>query len=137
MICFMITCSSFHDIAEFWSIALYQITKSSVSDKERKNSTEILTFLVLMKRTAWKLSKYGVISGPYFPVFRRNTEIYGANLPIQSGYSKIRVRNNSVFGHFLYSDVTTKYLVTFFSSVLRLNESNLMCQKMLSIGMNK
>ena len=90
-----------------------------------------------MKRTAWKLSKYGVISGPYFPVFRRNTEIYGANLPIQSGYSKIRVRNNSVFGHFLYSDVTTKYLVTFFSSVLRLNESNLMCQKLLSIGMNK
>ena len=26
--------------------------------------------------TAWKVSKYGVISGPYFPVFGLNTEIY-------------------------------------------------------------
>ena len=27
--------------------------------------------------TAWKLSKYGVISGPYFPVFGLNTGKYG------------------------------------------------------------
>ena len=26
--------------------------------------------------TAWKVSKYGVFSGPYFPVFGLNTEIY-------------------------------------------------------------
>ena len=26
--------------------------------------------------TAWKVSKYGVFSGPHFPVFRLNTEIY-------------------------------------------------------------
>ena len=26
--------------------------------------------------TAWKVSKYGVISGPYFPLFGVNTEIY-------------------------------------------------------------
>ena len=26
--------------------------------------------------TAWKVSKYGVISGPYCPVFGLNTEIY-------------------------------------------------------------
>ena len=26
--------------------------------------------------TTWKVFKYGVISGPYFPVFRLNTEIY-------------------------------------------------------------
>ena len=25
---------------------------------------------------AWKVSKYGVFSGPYFPVFGLNTEIY-------------------------------------------------------------
>ena len=25
--------------------------------------------------TAWKVSKYGVISGPYFPAFGLNTEI--------------------------------------------------------------
>ena len=31
---------------------------------------------VIMKAfTAWKTSKYGVISGPYFPVFGLNSEI--------------------------------------------------------------
>ena len=29
--------------------------------------------------TVWKVSKYGVISGPYFPVFGLNTEIYSVN----------------------------------------------------------
>ena len=53
-----------------------------------------------MVSTVWKMSKYEVISGPYFPVFGLNTGIYGVNLFIQSEYSKIRTRNNSVFGHF-------------------------------------
>ena len=30
--------------------------------------------------TAWKVSKYGVISGPYFPVFRLKTEKYGPEI---------------------------------------------------------
>ena len=30
------------------------------------------------EETAWKVSKYGVTPGPYFPVFGLNTEIYGA-----------------------------------------------------------
>ena len=46
------------------------------------------------------MSKLRVISGPYFPVFGLNTEIYSINLRIQSEYRKIRTRNNSVFGHF-------------------------------------
>ena len=46
------------------------------------------------------LMYYGVISGPYFPVFELNTEIEYGNLRIQSEYRKIRTRNNSVFGHF-------------------------------------
>ena len=50
------------------------------------------------------MSKYGVISGPCFPVFGLNTEIYEVNLRIQSEYRKIRTRNNSVFGHFSCSD---------------------------------
>ena len=44
-------------------------------------------------------SKHGVTSGPYFPVFGLNTEIYEVNLHIQSEYRKIRTRNNSTFGH--------------------------------------
>ena len=46
------------------------------------------------------MSKYGVISGQYFPVSGLNTEIYGVNLRIQSKYGKIRTRKNSVFEHF-------------------------------------
>ena len=46
------------------------------------------------------MSKYGVFSGPYFPVFGLYTEIYSVNLRIHSKYRKIRTRKNSVFGHF-------------------------------------
>ena len=37
-------------------------------------------YLQLVKKTAWKVSKYGVISGPYFPVFSPNTGKYGLEL---------------------------------------------------------
>ena len=40
--------------------------------------------------TAWRVSKYRVISGPYFAVFGLNTEIYFVNLRNQSGCRKIR-----------------------------------------------
>ena len=77
--------------------------------------------------TAWKVSKYGVVSSPYFPVFGLNYEdllrkppysiriqenmdqkwlriwTLFANLPMQSEYREIRTRNNSVFGHFSHS----------------------------------
>ena len=43
--------------------------------------------------TASKVSKCGVFSGPYFPV----NSVY---LRIQSECGKIRIRKNSVFGHF-------------------------------------
>ena len=58
-----------------------------------------------MNYTAWKVSKYGVFSGPYFLVIGLNTEIYGVNLYIQSEYRKIRTRKNSVFGHFSRSAI--------------------------------
>ena len=53
--------------------------------------------------TAWKVSKYEVFSGPLFPVFRLNTEIYSVNLRIQPIYGKIRTRKNSVFAHYSHS----------------------------------
>ena len=40
-------------------------------------------------------------SGPYFPMFGLNMEVYGVNLRIQSTYGKIRIRKNSAFGRFL------------------------------------
>ena len=50
--------------------------------------------------TAWKMSKYGVFSGPYFLAFGLNTERYSVSLRIQSEWRKIRARKNSVCGHF-------------------------------------
>ena len=53
---------------------------------------------------AGKVSKYRVISGPYFPAFRLNTERYFVFLRIQSECGEIRTINYSVFGHFSRSD---------------------------------
>ena len=55
------------------------------------------------------MSKYGVISGPYFPVFGLNTEFYSVNLRIQSEYRKIQTRNNPLFGHFSRSDIVFRF----------------------------
>ena len=60
--------------------------------------------LTLIIRLTWKVSKYGVIFGPYFPVFGLNTEIYSVNVRIHSEYRNIRTRNYSVFGHFSRSE---------------------------------
>ena len=74
----------------------------------------LICVLIFYKR---KVSKYGVFSGPYFPAFRLNTEIYGIDLRIRSAYRKIRTRKMSVFG--LYSrsahptaNINTKALET-------------------------
>ena len=59
--------------------------------------------------TTWKVYKYGVFSGPHFPVFGLNTQftpfgmktkICGVNFRIQSKCGKIRSGKNSVVGHF-------------------------------------
>ena len=50
--------------------------------------------------TAWKVSKYGDFSGPYFAVFGLNMEIYRVNLRIHSKYRKVQTRKNYVFGQF-------------------------------------
>ena len=37
-----------------------------------------MSFLTPRTFTAWKVSKYGIYSGPFFPVFELNTGKYGA-----------------------------------------------------------
>ena len=68
--------------------------------------------------TAWKVSKNGVISGLYFPVFGLNTKRFSISLRIQFECGKIRTSNNSVFGHFsrkwLLSELVL-ILILFFS----------------------
>ena len=57
--------------------------------------------IICITITAWKVSKYRVICGPYFPAFGLglNTERYEVSLRIQSECGKMRTRNYFVFGH--------------------------------------
>ena len=58
---------------------------------------ELNVIIKFKPSTARKVSKYGLFSGSYFPVFGLNMEIYSVNLRIQSKYGKIRSRKNSAF----------------------------------------
>ena len=92
----------------------------------------IVNTLIIIN-TEWKVSKYGVLSGPYFPVFGLNTEIYFVNIRIQSENREIRTRKNSVFGHFSCSVILSNCL----ESVVRLpwvvSESYRILNKLLKI----
>ena len=57
-------------------------------------------FFLWPLRENWKVSKYEVFSGPYFPAFGLNTERHEVSLRIQSECGKIRTKKNSVFGYF-------------------------------------
>ena len=68
--------------------------------------------------------KRKVISGPYFPAFGLNTEMYCVSLRIQSECGKIRTRNNSVFGSFSRSvKVYFQLLKTWLLNVSSKNEN--------------
>ena len=60
-------------------------------------------FILTICRTAWKVSKYGVFSGPSFPAFTLNTKRYFISLRIQSKCRETRTRKNSVFRHISHS----------------------------------
>ena len=49
----------------------------------------VVTSFLPYRLTVWKVSKYGVISGPYFPVFSPKTGKYGPEI-------------TPFFGHFNY-----------------------------------
>ena len=62
--------------------------------------------------TMWKVSEYGVFSGPYFPVFGLNTEIYSVNLLIQFGLNK-EITGKYGVNAGKYGTEKTPYLDTF------------------------
>ena len=76
----------------------------------------LTSWSISVEYTACKLFKCGVLpgpyflhfSGPYFPVFGPNMEMYSVNLRIQPKFRKIRTRKNSLFGHFSRSDMKIK-----------------------------
>ena len=53
-----------------------------------------VTTIIFFIATAWKVSKYGVFSGPYFPAFGLNTERYSVSFCIRSECEKIWTRKN-------------------------------------------
>ena len=61
----------------FCSVGTLQMLSSSFGKKWKFSFS--VTFS-LIRFPAWKLSKYGVISGPYFPVFGLNTGKYGLEI---------------------------------------------------------
>ena len=91
-------CNKFNDIFKVWPefrIALFIFVYHICI------TLPICTNLVLPERyTAWKVSKYGFFSGPYFLTFALNTERYSVSLRIQSECVKIQTRKSSVFGQF-------------------------------------
>ena len=64
-------------------------------------------FWILNAGNAWKVSKYGVFSGPYFPAFGLNTERLSVSLLIQSDCRKARTKKNSVTLHELANEFDT------------------------------
>ena len=74
-----------------------------------KGSPNVSGKIISVLATAWKLSKYGVITGLYFPAFGQNTKRYFVSLHIQSECGKIWTRNNFEFGHFSGSEHLTQF----------------------------
>ena len=87
----------------------------------------LLNLISSFSLTAQKMSKYGVLSDSYFPVFGLNMEIYEINFCIQSKYGKIQTRKNSVFGPFSYSSICICFLsghmIAFYDHHLNLKQS--------------
>ena len=54
-----------------------------------------LFFFFFTKTTAWKVSKYEVFSGPYFPAFKLNMKRYGVSFRSQS---KCPMNNDRLVG---------------------------------------
>ena len=75
---------------------IFHFGQSVIYDQNIRHDTKLglFTLMVPLDNTSWKESKYGIVSGSYFPEFGLNTQIYGENLRIQSEYRKIRTRNS-------------------------------------------
>ena len=68
-----------------------------------------LMLLNASDNTAWKVSKYGVISGPYFPVFGLNTGKYRTEItPYLDIFQAVMFNTTCAFKFFRYS---TQFLI--------------------------
>ena len=61
-----------------------------------------------LKRTAWKVSKYRVFSGPYFPAFGLNMEIYLSRVVVVCIEGMAFIFMTYSFYLFLFYSITPK-----------------------------
>ena len=66
------------------------LTNQSQIQTKMQQETKSHPKHIVQTSTTWKVTKYGVISGPYFPAFGLNTERYFVSLRIQTEGGKIR-----------------------------------------------
>ena len=71
---------------------------------------------IFRTKTVWKVSKYGVFSGPYFPVFGLNTGKYGPEkTPYLDTFHAIRVYNSaniSILDNQMFCTNSTKIVMS-------------------------
>ena len=79
-------------------------------------------FIVNFEHSVWKASKYRVFTGPYFPVFGLNAEIYGVNLRIQSEYGKIRTRKKTPYSDTFHG--VTDFTHCFGITIIKVDQVN-------------
>ena len=70
-----------------------------MSNSSSKKGLSWILLILWFSFTAWKMSKYGVISGPYFPVFNPNTGKYRPEITpyldtFHVVFSTLKHRNN-------------------------------------------
>ena len=64
-----------HAVINIFYITVFFLCSIQTSEKFWRFSDVFSGYRI--ENTAWKVSKYGIFSGPYFPVFGLNTEKYG------------------------------------------------------------
>ena len=83
----------------------------------------LMTSLLTLKFTAWKVSKYGLFSDPYFPAFGLNTGKYGPDkTPYLDTFHKvILIFSNLILPNFI---LVSKSVSCFFIRCLSFSEFN-------------
>ena len=111
----------------FYTLRLTHLTEATFPETSSKSLTEKKYQSQQIFHAARKVSKYGVFSGPYFPVFGLNTGKYGSektpyldNFQAISGYDygifyrKICFSRSSNFGTGLFLETSQTFTMGIF-----------------------
>ena len=119
MLTFLKISANFHNTCRWRDSVSVHLVLSNYSNSSPCHSPRHSLFQLFLsirtnflECTTWKVSRYGVFSCPYFPVFRLNTEIYSKSpysVPIQENTDQ----KDSVFRHAVTISFNHKALITF------------------------